>query len=133
MMGGARSLIIVKKLTNCLRWLRCGRLGALATALDGRGRLLDVGCGPGVVTLAMARFFTEVVGADPDEDMLAEAERQARRRGVTNARRVAARAEELPAGLGEFRVVVFGVGDLQFRCRCQQRTLGPGGQVGGLV
>ena len=55
----------------------------------------------------MARFFTEVVGVDPDEDMLAEAERQAVRRGVTNARWVAARAEDLPAGLGEFRVVVF--------------------------
>lgn len=75
--------------------------------LDGRGRLLDVGCGPGIVLLAMARFFTEVVGVDPDEDMLAEGERRAKRRGVTNARWVAARAEDLPADLGEFRVVVF--------------------------
>ncbi|WP_327726397.1 class I SAM-dependent methyltransferase [Streptomyces sp. NBC_00487] len=80
---------------------------AEALALDGRGRLLDVGCGPGTVLLPMARFFTEAVGVDPDEDMLAEAERQAGRRGVTNARWVAARAEDLPAGLGEFRVVVF--------------------------
>ncbi|MFF1546311.1 class I SAM-dependent methyltransferase [Streptomyces sp. NPDC058291] len=82
---------------------------ALATALglDGRGRLLDVGCGPGVVLLAMARFFHEAVGVDPDQDMLAEAGRQAARRGVRNARLVAARAEELPAGLGRFRVVVF--------------------------
>ncbi|MGW0841782.1 class I SAM-dependent methyltransferase [Streptomyces sp. NPDC002787] len=78
-----------------------------ALGLDGRGRLLDVGCGPGIVLLPMARFFTEAVGVDPDEDMLAEAERQAGRRGVTNARWVAARAEDLPAGLGEFRVVVF--------------------------
>ncbi|GLX02066.1 class I SAM-dependent methyltransferase [Microtetraspora sp. NBRC 16547] len=75
--------------------------------LDGRGRFLDVGCGPGTVTLALARFFTEVVGIDPDEDMLAEAERQAERRGVTNAHWGAARAEDLPAGLGEFRVVLF--------------------------
>ncbi|MEI5522988.1 class I SAM-dependent methyltransferase [Streptomyces brasiliscabiei] len=81
----------------------------LAEALesDGRGRLLDVGCGPGIVLLPMARYFTEAVGVDPDEDMLAEAARQAGRRGVTNARWVAARAEELPAGLGEFRAVVF--------------------------
>ncbi|UUU28763.1 class I SAM-dependent methyltransferase [Streptomyces sp. CA-210063] len=86
-----------------------GFADALAEALDldGRGRLLDVGCGPGIVLLPMARFFTEAVGVDPDEDMLAEAERQAGRRGVTNARWVAARAEDLPAGLGEFRVVVF--------------------------
>ncbi|MFE7765815.1 class I SAM-dependent methyltransferase [Streptomyces sp. NPDC057438] len=78
-----------------------------ALGLDGRGRLLDVGCGPGTVLLPMARFFAEVVGVDPDEDMLAEARRQAGRRGVTHARWVAARAEDLPAGLGEFRAVVF--------------------------
>jgi SAM-dependent methyltransferase len=80
---------------------------ATALGLDGRGRLLDVGCGPGTVLLAMARFFTEAVGIDPDDGMLAEAERQAGRRGVTNVRWVAARAEDLPAGLGEFRVAVF--------------------------
>lgn len=80
---------------------------AAALGLDGRGRLLDIGCGPGTVILALARFFTEAVGIDPDEDMLAEAERQAGRRGVTNARWEAARAEDLPAGLGTFRVVVF--------------------------
>ncbi|WP_069770317.1 class I SAM-dependent methyltransferase [Streptomyces sp. LUP30] len=80
---------------------------AAALGLDGRGRLLDVGCGPGVVLLPMARFFHEAVGVDPDEDMLAEAERQAGRRGLGNIRLVAARAEELPAGLGEFRAVVF--------------------------
>ncbi|MFI6692797.1 class I SAM-dependent methyltransferase [Streptomyces sp. NPDC050433] len=86
-----------------------GFAGTVATVLglDGRGRLLDVGCGPGIVTLAMAPYVTEVVGVDPDEDMLAEAERQAARRGVGNVRWVAARAEQLPAGLGEFRAVVF--------------------------
>jgi SAM-dependent methyltransferase len=83
-----------------------GRLAAVL-GLDGRGRLLDVGCGPGIVTLAMAPHFAEVVGLDPDRGMLAEAARAAARRDVANARWVAARAEELPAGLGEFRVVVF--------------------------
>lgn len=80
---------------------------ARALGLDGRGRLLDVGCGPGTVLLALARYFTEAVGLDPDEDMLAEAERQAGRRGVTNARWVPGRAEDLPTGLGTFRAVVF--------------------------
>jgi SAM-dependent methyltransferase len=80
---------------------------AEALDLDGHGRLLDVGCGPGIVLLALARYFAEAVGMDPDKDMLAEAERQAGRRSVTNARWVAGRAEDLPAGLGEFRVVVF--------------------------
>lgn len=80
---------------------------AAVLGLDGRGRLLDVGCGPGIVTLAMAPYVAEVIGVDPDEDMLAQAARGAGPRGVDNARWVAARAEELPAGLGEFRAVVF--------------------------
>lgn len=83
------------------------RTVATVLGLDGRGRLLDVGCGPGIVTLAMAPYVAEVVGVDPDEDMLAEAARQAGRHGVENARWAAARAEELPAGLGEFTAVVF--------------------------
>ena len=75
--------------------------------LDGSGRLLEVGCGPGGVARALAPNFAEVVGLDPDEGMLAEAERQAARQEVTNARWVPARAEDLPAGLGEFRAVLF--------------------------
>ena len=78
-----------------------------ALGLDGRGRLLDVGCGPGIVTLALAHLFSDAVGLDPDRDMLLMAERQAARRGVTNVRWVRARAEDLPAGLGGFRAVVF--------------------------
>jgi SAM-dependent methyltransferase len=80
---------------------------SVALDLDGHGRLLDVGCGPGNVTLALAPLFTEAIGLDPDIDMLAEAERQAAERGVTNVRWVCALAEDLPAGLGEFRVVMF--------------------------
>jgi SAM-dependent methyltransferase len=78
-----------------------------ALGLDGHGRLLDVGCGPGTVLLALAPYVAEAVGVDPDADMLAEAARQAARAGVSNARWVRARAEELPAGLGGFRLVAF--------------------------
>jgi SAM-dependent methyltransferase len=73
--------------------------------LHGEGRLLDVGCGPGNVAVALAPWVEEVVGVDPDGGMLAEASREAARRGVSNARWVRARAEDLPAGLGAFRVV----------------------------
>ncbi|HMK13115.1 MAG TPA: methyltransferase domain-containing protein [Acidimicrobiales bacterium] len=78
-----------------------------ALALDGHGRLLDVGCGPGKVALLLAHLFDEVVGLDPDSGMIAEAERLATERGVTNARFVLERAEALPAGLGTFRVATF--------------------------
>ena len=75
-----------------------------ALGLDGRGRLLDLGCGPGTVTLRVADRFEEVVGVDPDAGMVAEAQRLAAERGITNARFVKARAEELPE-LGRFRTV----------------------------
>ncbi|RPI09677.1 MAG: class I SAM-dependent methyltransferase, partial [Actinobacteria bacterium] len=55
-------------------------------ALDGQGRLLDVGCGPGTVTLRLAHLFDEVVGLDPDREMLVEAERLATLAAVANAR-----------------------------------------------
>jgi SAM-dependent methyltransferase len=75
--------------------------------LDGRGRLLDVGCGPGTVTLRLAALFEEAVGLDPDPGMLAAASEAAVRRGVPNATWVQRRAEDLPADLGSFRAVTF--------------------------
>ena len=76
-------------------------------SLDGRGRLLDVGCGPGVVTLPLAHCFSEAVGLDPDPGMLEEGARRAADAGVGNITWVRARAEDLPAGLGTFRVATF--------------------------
>ena len=78
-----------------------------ALELDGRGRLLDVGCGPGTIARRVAHLFEVVVGLDPDAGMLAEAERLATNQDVVNATWVRLRAEELPAGLGLFRVVTF--------------------------
>lgn len=76
--------------------------------LDGRGRLLDVGCGPGTVALLFARLFESVVGLDPDPDMLTEAMRAAGEEHVTKASWVQMRAEDLPGALGHFRVITFG-------------------------
>jgi SAM-dependent methyltransferase len=76
--------------------------------LDGHGRLIDLGCGPGVLTLPLAPYVDEVVGVDPDAAMLAEAERRAARAGIRNARWLRARAEDLPPGLGPFTVATFG-------------------------
>lgn len=78
-----------------------------ALSLDGTGRLLDVGCGPGIVALALAPWFAEVVGLDPDAAMLAEAAARASAIGIENARWIQARAEDLPLGLGTFRAVAF--------------------------
>ena len=77
--------------------------------LDGSGRLLDVGCGPGVLTVRLAPLFEESVGLDPDAAMLVEGQRAAAERAVTNVRWVQAVAEDLPAAApGPYRLVTFG-------------------------
>ncbi|MFI5755764.1 class I SAM-dependent methyltransferase [Streptomyces sp. NPDC051569] len=88
-----------------------GLAGVLAKVLklDGRGRLLDVGCGPGTLALGLAHLFREIVGVDPDGGMIAEARRGATEAGVARrAQWVRARAEDLPAGLGTFTAATFG-------------------------
>lgn len=75
--------------------------------LDRTQRLLDVGCGPGSLTLVLAPWFAETVGVDADPDMIIEAERLATEtdlEGVTFRRLL---AEDLPADLGLFDVVSF--------------------------
>ncbi len=84
---------------------RCGRpassleLEAFLTremGLDGNGRLLDAGCGPGVLTARLAHLFTQAVGLDPDAAMLAEGRRAAAEKGVRNIRWVQGLAETCP-------------------------------------
>jgi SAM-dependent methyltransferase len=77
--------------------------------LDGTGRLLDVGCGPGILAMRLATFFEDVVGLEPDLDMLAEASRYAAAAGATNVRWVQGVAEDLPdVAPGPYRLVTFG-------------------------
>jgi SAM-dependent methyltransferase len=77
--------------------------------LDGTGRLLDGGCGPGILTVRLAQLFEEAVGLDPDAAMLAEGRRAAEERGLTNIRWIQARAEDLPeVAPGPYRAVTFG-------------------------
>jgi SAM-dependent methyltransferase len=82
---------------------------AAEAGLDGSGCLLDVGCGPGILTTMLASYVEEAIGLDPDAEMLSEGRRRAAEAGITNIRWVQARAEELSAlGLGQFRLVTFG-------------------------
>ena len=97
---------------------RCGRpaysprLEALLAAelgLDGSGRLLDVGCGPGILTVRLAHLFAGAVGLDPDPAMIAEGRRAARELNIANITWIQARAEDLPAvAPGPYRLVTFG-------------------------
>lgn len=77
--------------------------------LDGDGRLLDGGCGPGVLTVRLAHLCRDATGLDPDAAMLAEGRRAAEERGITNIRWAQGRAEELPAvAPGPYQLVTFG-------------------------
>jgi SAM-dependent methyltransferase len=80
---------------------------AAELGLDGTGRLLDCGCGPGSLTLLLAPLFGEAVGTDADADMVEQARLAGQRAAATNVSWRRLRAEELPAGLGEFRTVTF--------------------------
>lgn len=77
--------------------------------LDGHGRLLDVGCGPGFLTVELAPAFDESVAIDPEPGMLAEGRRRAETAGLTGIRWVRGVAEDLAdLGTGPCRLVTFG-------------------------
>lgn len=95
------------------------------------GRLLDVGCGPGTVSLRLAGMFDEVVGVDLEAGMVEHARTRAAAMGLESARFVRASAEDLPDDLGTFRVVVgaqaFHWFDVRRAAGSIRRLLEPGG------
>jgi SAM-dependent methyltransferase len=68
-------------------------------------RLLDVGCGPGSITLDLAGIVADVVGIDGADAAIERANAEAERRGVTNAEFRIADAYELPFEDASFDVV----------------------------
>ena len=77
--------------------------------LDGNGRLLDVGCGPAVLTVRLGHLFTQAIALDPDAGMLAEGCHAAEERTIVNIQWVQGLAEDLPAAApGPYRLVTFG-------------------------
>ncbi len=81
---------------------------AAAVPLDGRGRLLDVGTGPGILAITLAPLVESVVAIDPDSDMLAEGRRLAAAAGADNIEWLLSRAEEIEGVPGTFRLATFG-------------------------
>lgn len=72
--------------------------------LDEGARLVDVGCGPGSITLDLAEYVGEVVGVDAEGDRLESAEAARRSRGADNASFVLANAYTLPFADASFDV-----------------------------
>jgi len=65
---------------------------ALMAVVAGRGRALDIGCGPGFLTGELASRFEEVVAVDPSAPMIAAGKAAC---SAANIRWVCARAEDL--------------------------------------
>ena len=70
--------------------------------LDGTGRLLDVGCGPGSLTVLLAPLFAAATGIDGSADMIAAA-----RASPAAVDWRVMRAEAISPALGRFRTVTF--------------------------
>lgn len=69
------------------------------------GRFLDVGCGAGHLSFAVAEALASVVAVDPSPNMLATVNQAANEKGLTNIHTLQAAAESMPFDDGQFCVV----------------------------
>lgn len=76
--------------------------------LDGSGLMLDLGCGPGTLSIELAHLFGRVVGVDPDEGMIAAARSLAAERGLANVEFVNQTAEDFAVSPATVRMATFG-------------------------
>lgn len=77
---------------------RLGDVIAEHLGLTGTERLLDLGCGPGSLTLLLAPRVGQILGVDADPDMLRVGEKRARELGIANVTWRHAYAEDLEMG-----------------------------------
>jgi ubiquinone/menaquinone biosynthesis C-methylase UbiE len=92
--------------------------------IDDTSRVLDLGCGTGQLALPLARFAGEVVGMDPESEMLAVAAELARERGIDNVNWVLGSSADLDrrkVDIGTPQLVVIG---RAFHWMDELRTLG---------
>ncbi len=64
-------------------------------SVSGRGRLLDLACGPGTVTFALHARFADVLAVDQEPEAIDFAARKAARLGAGNIRWTTGRAEDV--------------------------------------
>lgn len=72
------------------------------------GALLDLACGTGQLTFALAARFNRVWAVDQEPDMIAVVRTKAARIGATRVHAVVSRAEDVTAPAGAFELAVIG-------------------------
>jgi ubiquinone/menaquinone biosynthesis C-methylase UbiE len=85
---------------------RVGERFAAALGAASRGKLLDVACGPGVVSAALAPHAASVVAFDATIQMLEKAKARCAKAGLTNVEFKSGDAEQLPFADATFDGVV---------------------------
>lgn len=76
--------------------------------LNRSSRALDLGCGPGTVTIPVARIVGSVVAVDPCVEMIEQGRKDAELAGCDNIQWRCMKAEEVTDGLGQFDLVTMG-------------------------
>ncbi|WP_442593019.1 class I SAM-dependent methyltransferase [Parapusillimonas sp. JC17] len=98
------------------------------------GGLVDVGCGAGHLSFAVAPKLASVVAVDPSPNMLATVDRAAAEKGLANIQTIQASAESMPFDDGRFCVVASRYSahhwlDLPAALKEMRRIVKPGGHL----
>lgn len=79
--------------------------------LNGTGRMLDLGCGTGELSIPLAKYFRQVIAMDPEPEMIHEAKKKSHDKGITNINWIDAGSDDLgnlKENIGELNLVTIG-------------------------
>jgi ubiquinone/menaquinone biosynthesis C-methylase UbiE len=64
--------------------------------LSNKSRILDLGCGTGQIAFQIAKYVSEVIAVDPQEDMLKEGQKLTENNGISNIKWIIGESGDIP-------------------------------------